>query len=105
MARATAAVATYFMSRLSGNVPLPVVFWRDMIVVGSGLMLLSLGLVLIMALNGAPTWPIIVAYVINWPYSGFVVVAVWRAAGKSRPALRVLSRAIALLWLAFSVVV
>lgn len=105
MARATAAIAAYFTSRMSGSAPLSVVFWRDMILIGSGLMLVSLGLVVILALNGAPTWPIVVAYLINWPYSGFVVIAVWRAAAKSTPALRGLSRAIALLWLALSLVV
>lgn len=105
MARATAATAAYFTSRLSGSVPLSIVFWRDMILIGSGLTLLILGLIVILALNGAPTWAIVLAYLSNWPYSGFVVVAVWRAAANSTPTLRGLSRALALLWLAFSLLV
>jgi hypothetical protein len=81
------------------------VFWRDMILIGSGLTLLILGLIVILALNGAPTWAIVLAYLSNWPYSGFVVIAVWRAAARSTPTLRGLSRAFALVWLAFGLLV
>jgi hypothetical protein len=95
----------YFTSRWSGTAPLSVVFWRDMILIGSGLMLASLGLILILAMNGAPTWAIVVAFLINWPYSGFVVVAVWRAAAGSTPFVRGLARATALLWLALSLII
>lgn len=89
---------------MSGAAPLAVVFWRDMILIGSSLTLLSLGLIVILAINGAQTWAIVVAYLSNWPYTGFIVVAVWRAAARSTPLRRVLSRAIALIWLAFNVV-
>ena len=105
IARAIAAVSAYFTTRWSGSAPLSIVFWRDMILIGSGLMLVSLGLILILAMNGAPTWAIIVAYLINWPYSGFVVLAVWRAAASHRPAVRGLARAIAVLWLVLSLII
>jgi hypothetical protein len=105
VARARAAVSEYFSSRLSGRAPLPVVFWRDMILIGTCLAFFSVGLMLIAAVNGAPTWVIVGVYVVNWPYSGFVVMAVWKAAAWSTPGTRVVSRAVALVWLALSVLV
>jgi len=104
-ARARAAISRYFTSRMSGSAPLSVVLWRDMILIGTCIAFVSLGLILIAAINGAPTWVIVGAYVVNWPYSGFVVMAVWRAAARSAPGTRAASRAAALLWLALTILV
>ena len=103
--RAIAGIAGYFRARMAGSVPLSIVFWRDMIAIGSSLMLVSLGLILVLAMNNAPTWAIVVAYLLNWPYSLFIVLAVWKAAASSAPATRFMAQTVALLWLVFSLVI
>ncbi|GGA53652.1 hypothetical protein GCM10011499_24650 [Pelagibacterium lentulum] len=68
-------------------------------------MLLSFALIVALSLNNAPTWLIVMAYLVNWPYSGFILVAVWRASATSKPLHREITRAIALLWLIFALIV
>ncbi|GLQ57216.1 hypothetical protein [Devosia nitrariae] len=105
ISRAGAAIASYFTSRLAGTAPLAIVFWRDMVAIGSGLVLLSLALVVVLALNNAPTAWIVIAYVANWPYCVFATFAVWKASLQSSPVQRGLARLAALAWLLFALVV
>lgn len=105
ISRAAAAVASYFTSRLAGTAPLAIVFWRDMIVIGSGLILVSLALIVVLALNNAPTPLLVIAYIANWPYSFFAAFAVWKASLNSGPVQRGLARSAALAWLVFALVV
>lgn len=105
ISRAASAVTSYFTSRLAGTAPLATVFWRDMIVIGSGLILLSLALVVVLALNNAPTPFLVTAYLVNWPYSFWAIFAVWRTSEHSGPVQRGGARLGAIVWLLFALVV
>lgn len=105
ISRAAAAVASYVTSRLAGTAPLGIVFWRDMVVIGSILVLASLALIAVLALNDAPTPWIVFAYVSNWPYSFWAIFAVWKASGNSSPVQKGGARLGAVVWLLFALVV
>ncbi len=77
-----AAIISFFSTRLFGTAPVAEVFWHDTIFIGSCVLFASLALTVALALHDAPTALLVAAYLANWPYSMFAVVAVWRATEK-----------------------
>jgi hypothetical protein len=74
------AARTFFASRWRGEVPLARVFWRDTLLVGSLLNVVS-GIATVMLMKaGAPVWAVALAHFIMLPYNLFLVAATWQAA-------------------------
>ncbi|HEU0201825.1 MAG TPA: hypothetical protein VFR86_15505 [Burkholderiaceae bacterium] len=73
----------FFARRWRGEAPLPIVFWRDMIVVGTLINLVT-GLAAFMLLaQAASVAPAIAVYFAPVPYNLFLCLAVWRAPRRS----------------------
>jgi hypothetical protein len=96
---------SFILSRLRGDAPLHTVFWRDMVIVGTGLNVLATAAALIMLVAEAPgSWPVL-THLVPQPWNLFVVFAVWRSAGHVNDPTRSLIRMSALCWLALMIIV
>jgi len=92
------AASRFIEDRLAGTAPLDVVFWRDMLLVGTGLAVTTLILSLVLAAYQAPTYMILGAYFAAMPYTLFIAVAVWRSSRHVVPIQMVTVRTIAACW-------
>ena len=75
-------MASRLKSLWAGEVPLPEVFWHY--AVGYGLILniaTSILFVVLVKTNASP-WVLVPAYFLPVPYNLFMIVAVWRSAGR-----------------------
>jgi hypothetical protein len=94
-----AATGSFIVSRWRGEVPLGVLLWRDMVVAGTALNILSglAGIVLIA--SGAPP---AIAYTVYFglvPWNVFLFLCVWRTAERVTPSEAMLARMVAGVWL------
>ncbi|MBL0933235.1 MAG: hypothetical protein IBJ07_00655 [Rhizobiaceae bacterium] len=99
------ALSRFIEDRLAGTAPLGVVFWRDMLLVGTGLAIASLMLSLVLAAHQAPTYVILGTYFAALPYTLFIAVAVWRSSRHVVPVQMVTVRTITACWAAVAVLV
>lgn len=90
----------FFAGRWQGRVPLRVLFWRDMLMVGSGLNLAAGFVVLMLIAQGVSLGLAVALHFLLLPYNLFLAMAVWRS-----PRGTGLTTATAGLWLAFFTVV
>ncbi|MDP1685619.1 hypothetical protein [Hydrogenophaga sp.] len=72
------APAGFFKARWRGEVPQRVLFWRDMVLVGTLINLLATGVALAMAASGASMALAAGLHFSPLPYNLFLVAAVWR---------------------------
>ncbi|BCG92327.1 hypothetical protein [Mesorhizobium sp. 131-2-1] len=96
--------AGFLRSRWQGKVPLDLLFWRDMVVVGTAINIASSALALILLGLKLPLWLVLAVHFAPVPYSLFLTFAVWRTAEKSgggKASLMMLGSA---LWLIATVV-
>ncbi|MDZ4101850.1 MAG: hypothetical protein U1E12_09265 [Hydrogenophaga sp.] len=89
------ASAGFFSDRWRAQVPMRLLFWRDMVVVGTLINLLFTGVALAMAASDLPIELAAAVHFAPLPYNLFLVAAVWR-----QPASAV-HRWASLAWLAF----
>ena len=68
----------FFASRWRGQVPLPVLFWRDMLVVGSLINLVASFATLMLIAQGASPGAALLMHFAPLPYNLFLYAAVWR---------------------------
>ncbi|MDP2450213.1 MAG: hypothetical protein Q8M93_00040 [Polaromonas sp.] len=68
----------FFASRWRGEVPLPVLFWRDMLVVGSLINLTASFATLMLIAQGASPSAALLVHFAPLPYNLFLYAAVWR---------------------------
>jgi hypothetical protein len=87
--------AGFFSARWRAQVPMRVLFWRDMVLVGTLINLLFTGVALAIAASDLPIALAAAVHFAPLPYNLFLVVAVWR----QQPSP--LHRWAALAWLAF----
>lgn len=73
----------FFARRWHGQVPLGVLFWRDMIGFGSLLNLAASVVAMIVAASGAPLGVAVALHFAPVPYNLFLFGAVWRNSRKS----------------------
>jgi hypothetical protein len=99
------ALSCFIEDRLAGTAPLGVVFWRDMLLVGTGLAIASLIMSLVLAAHQAPTYVIMGTYFAALPYTLFIAVAVWRSSRHVVPVQMVTVRTITACWAAVAVLV
>lgn len=72
------AYTDFFARRWRGEVPLAVLFWRDMIVVGSLVNLAASVLTLALVLLDAPLAIALAVHFAPLPYNFFLFAALWR---------------------------
>lgn len=70
--------AGFFTRRWRGEVPQRVLFWRDLVVVGTLINLLLTGVALAMVASGADVALAVGVHFSTLPYNLFLVAAVWR---------------------------
>ena len=87
-----AALSRFFSRRWRGQVPARVLFWRDMLLVGSVLNLLVTFVALMLAAQGAGAVMAALVHFAPLPYNLFLVVALQRAPQRS-PAQRLVGLA------------
>lgn len=83
----------YFSRRWNGQVPWPVLFWRDILGVGTAINLAATFLALVAAIQGAEIGLVALLHFAPLPYNFFLFAALWRA--PQRPAV---AAAVALVW-------
>lgn len=85
----------YFSSRWRGQVPLAVVFWRDMLGVGTVINLIATILALAAIVQGAHAGLAVALHFAPMPYNLFLFAVIWRA-----PDRNVFTSSVAAGWLA-----
>lgn len=90
----------YLSRRWGGRVPWAVLFWRDMLVVGTVLNLSASLAAMALAARGADLLPVVALHFAPLPFNLLLFAAAWRRPG--RPAAQVL---LAATWLAVMTVV
>jgi hypothetical protein len=68
----------FFRSRWRADVPMRVLFWRDLVLVGTLINVLATGVALAMAASGLSIALAAAVHFAPLPYNLFLVVAVWR---------------------------
>lgn len=87
--------AGFFARRWRAEVPLRMLFWRDMVLVGTLISLTSTAVAFAMLAAGATTGWAVAVHFLPLPYNLFLVAALWRQSGAAA------YRWAALVWLAF----
>lgn len=91
---------TFITQRWQGRIAWRTLFWRDLLLVGTGLNLLMTGTALALLSQDAPIHWVLLAHLLPLPYNLFIVSSIWSA--PQRP-LAVLGAS--LCWLVLFVVV
>ncbi|WP_027053012.1 hypothetical protein [Mesorhizobium erdmanii] len=97
--------ADFFRLRWLGRAPLDRLFWRDMILVGTGINVASSAAALVLLGSKLPLGLVLAVHFAPVPYNVFLIVAVWRTAEKSDGAKASLMMLGSALWLIATVVV
>lgn len=95
----TAPVA-FFVRRWRGQVDWRTLLWRDLLLLGTGLSLLTTLVALGLLSQGASAVTVLAVHLLSLPYGLFMVAALWRL-----PASPALARGMGLGWLALSVLI
>jgi hypothetical protein len=69
----------FFAGRWQGRVPMHLLFWRDMLMVGSGINLAAGFVVLMLIAQGVSLGLAIALHFLLLPYNLFLAMAVWRS--------------------------
>jgi hypothetical protein len=76
--------ASFIGKRWRGESSLSRLYWRDMLIVGSAINLLTGFLALMIAALGGDLWVAAVVHFASLPYNVFLVLALWRTPRCSR---------------------
>lgn len=76
--------AAFFGSRWRGETLLGRLYWRDMLLVGSLVNLITGFIALMLAAQGSELWIAAIVHFACLPYNVFLVLALWRTPGRSR---------------------
>ncbi len=98
------ALKPYFMSRLNGVAPLRTVLWRDMIIIGTALNVLTGIAGIILLTSGADTALAMTVYFALIPWNLFLFFAVWRCSERAPASEAMTARLIAAIWLVLVIV-
>ena len=75
----------FLRQRWQARVAWQTLFWRDLLMIGTGLNVLMTGTALVLMLQDAPMHWVLLAHLSPLPYNLLIVSALWRA--PQRPAL------------------
>lgn len=93
------AKAGFIAARWRGEVPLSGLFWRDMVLTGSAINVVTTIAALVVLGLKAPTWAALAVHFAAFPYNLFLFLAVWRTAEKATPATAWIAQSGAAAWL------
>ena len=99
------ATGSFFAARWRGEVPLTRLLWRDMLLVGTLVNLLTSFLGLMLFTTEAPTALAAAVYFSPLPYNVFLLAAVWRTADRAGQPPLSAARVIALAWLVLATLI
>lgn len=95
----------FFARRWRGWASVGTVFWRDMLIIGTGINLVT-SFVSLMALGfKTPTWVAMAIFFSPLPYNVFLVIALWRCLEIQPTRYAGTARIAALMWLAIVTVI
>ncbi|MFA6155856.1 hypothetical protein [Mesorhizobium sp.] len=100
-----ADIGSFLRSRWLGQAPLGRLFWRDMVLVGTAISVVSSVLALILLWLKMPLGLVLAVHFAPVPYAVFLTIAVWRTAEKSGGAKASLMMLGSVLWLIATVVI
>lgn len=89
----------FFAARWQGRIPLPRLFWRDMVIVGSAINVATTVAALVVLGLKAPTAAALAVHFAPLPYNLFLFLAVWRTAEKRSLATAWIAQLGAAAWL------
>ncbi|MGI8705098.1 MAG: hypothetical protein ACR2JJ_04795 [Sphingomicrobium sp.] len=90
---------------LAGEAPLPRVFGRDMLLIGTVVNLVAGGIALVAFSMGLSLWAWLVIHLSPVPYNALLCVSVWRSAARQECHWSELARVGAVIWFAVMLVV
>lgn len=93
-----ASAKPFLRSRWRGEVPLPIVFWRDMIGVGTAINILFAMIALLLLAAGVDTPIVLLVYFAPLPWNLFLFFSVWRSADNTGGQHASLAKAVAAVW-------
>ncbi|EHK58201.1 hypothetical protein [Allomesorhizobium alhagi] len=96
---------SFFASRWRGEAPLDRLFWRDMVLVGTILNLVTTAAAILLLGLKAPMAVVLAVHFSPVPYNIFLFAAVWRTADAAGNARAAFFRSAALLWLVAATVI
>jgi hypothetical protein len=103
--RLTVTIKSFLLSRWRGDVPLERVFWRDMIIVGTTLNLLTGLAALALLASGEPAALALAVHFGPLPWNVFLFLSVWRAAEKAKPSEALFAKIAVVIWFVAVIVV
>jgi hypothetical protein len=81
-----AAASTGFLARRwRGELAWPLLFWRDMFLVGTVFNVAATFAALMLASQGAPGWVAVLVHFVPVPYNAFLFAALWRLRQRPGP--------------------
>lgn len=89
---------SFLQSRIGGEAPLEVVFWRDMLGVGTVLNLAATAAAFGMFATDAPAWLGLTVNFLPLPWNLFLVLAVWRSAEREGGPAATTAKVVGVLW-------
>ena len=96
---------SFFASRWRGEAPLDRLFWRDMLLFGTLLNLLTTAAAVVLLGMKAAMAAVLAVHFLPLPYNIFLFASVWRNAEAAGNAKAAFYRSGALLWLAAATVI
>lgn len=99
------SIGSFLRSRWRGEAPLGIVFWRDMIVVGTAVNVAATLVAVILLGLGWALAPVLAVHFLPVPYNLFLFIAVWRSSGRAGGWAAQIAPLAAAVWLALTVVV
>jgi hypothetical protein len=95
----------FLRSRWRGEVPLSIVLWRDMILVGTALNIMTGMAAIVLLASGASAALALAVHFALAPWNVFLFLVTWRVSEKISLPEALIARAIAIIWLVVVVVV
>ncbi|MBS3910974.1 MAG: hypothetical protein KGZ70_03935 [Hydrogenophaga sp.] len=77
----------FIARRWHGHINWPTLFWRDLLLIGTGLNVLMTGTALVLLSQNVSTPWVLLAHLSPLPYNLLIVRAIWRAPQRPAPVL------------------
>ncbi len=103
--RVAEAKPGFFQARWRGLIPLDRLFWRDMVLVGTGINLAASAAALTVLAMKMPLGAALAVHFVLVPYNVFLFLVVWRTAAAQPGALASAAQIAAATWLLLAIVV
>jgi hypothetical protein len=102
--RPISTIASFVQSRWRGEAPLATVFWRDTIIVGTALNVLTGLAAIVLLVSGVPAAIALLVHFSLLPWNVFLFLAVWRTAERVKPSEALFVRVATAIWFVLVIV-